>query len=140
VAPNAWGTRWHKYNSLVSIISPSGALEPAAPRGVSIENYERTLAPALVGYYESRGYCWVVRGSTQAGRAYANPKAVPLALAYYDTLQRRAEVAYGASPYARGRLPVAFGFDWSFDYYPLAYERPGPEVTIYRLRGGRCGR
>jgi hypothetical protein len=33
---------------------------------------------------------------------------------------------------------VAFNFDWSFDYAPLAYARPGPEMTIYRLRGGRC--
>jgi hypothetical protein len=33
---------------------------------------------------------------------------------------------------------VAFNFDWSFDFYPLAYERPGPVMTIYRLRGGAC--
>ena len=38
----------------------------------------------------------------------------------------------------RGATPVPFNFDWSFDYYPLAYTRPGPEMTIYRLRGGRC--
>ncbi len=47
---------------------------------------------------------------------------------------------FRASPYARGAGAVAFGFDWSFDYYPLAYERPGPYMTVYRLRGGRCGR
>jgi hypothetical protein len=34
---------------------------------------------------------------------------------------------------------VAFNFDWSFDYYPLAYARPGPLMTVYRLYGGRCG-
>jgi hypothetical protein len=34
---------------------------------------------------------------------------------------------------------VAFDFDWSFDYYPLAYHRPGPEMVVYRLHGGRCG-
>jgi hypothetical protein len=33
---------------------------------------------------------------------------------------------------------VEFNFDWSFDYYPLAYERPGPEMRIYRLTGGAC--
>jgi hypothetical protein len=33
---------------------------------------------------------------------------------------------------------VKFNFDWTFDYYPLAYTRPGPEMTIYRLQGGQC--
>jgi hypothetical protein len=42
------------------------------------------------------------------------------------------------SPYRAGRGPVPFGFDWSFDYYPLAYGSPGPQMTIYRLLGGRC--
>ena len=27
---------------------------------VGIEDYERTLAPALIGYYAAHGYCWVV--------------------------------------------------------------------------------
>jgi hypothetical protein len=35
---------------------------------------------------------------------------------------------------------VGFNFDWSFDYYPLAYYRPGPVMSVYRLRGGRCAR
>jgi hypothetical protein len=34
---------------------------------------------------------------------------------------------------------VKFNFDWTFDFYPLAYERPGPVMQIYRLRGGKCG-
>src|SRR5207302_6212829 len=102
-------------------------------RKVSIEEYERTLAPALIDYYVSHGYCWVLSGSTQSGRAFADPKAVPQAIAYYRALGEQAQVVFRASPYARGRVPVAFGFDWSFDYYPLAYDRPGPEITIYRL-------
>ena len=138
VAPDGWATRWRKYYSLVSVISPGGALDPSSRRVVGIEEYERTLAPALIGYYERRGYCFVVRGSTQSGRAFADPKAVPLAVAYYRALQRQGEVVFEASPYARSARPVAFGFDWSFDYYPLAYQRPGPTMTIYRLRGGRC--
>ncbi len=138
VAPAGWGTRWTKYDSLVSVITPGGALAPGASQVVGLEDYERTLSPALIGYYESLRYCWVISGSTQSGRAYADPKAVPLALAYYRALRRQGEVVYRASPYARGQGPVAFGFDWSFDYYPLAYHRPGPEMTIYRLRGGRC--
>jgi Dolichyl-phosphate-mannose-protein mannosyltransferase len=151
VSPNEWarerpgapacpGYRWCKYPSMLSRISPAGKLESGPPRLVEIENYERTLAPALIGYYTSHRYCWVLSGSTQSGRAFADPAAVALAIAYYRALAQQGEVVYRASPYARGQGPVAFGFDWSFDYYPLAYRRPGPQITIYRLRGGRCQR
>ena len=150
VSPSQWaqerpgatdcpGYRWCKYPSLFPRISASGALLPRALPEVSIENYVRTLAPALLGYYERNGYCWVISGSTQSDRAFADPGAVPLAIAYYRALERRGEVVYRASPYARGQGPAAFGFDWSFDYYPLAYDRPGPAMTVYRLHGGRCG-
>ena len=98
----------------------------------------RTLSPALIDFYEREGYCWVISGSTESGRAYADPQVVPRAIAYYRELARRGEVVYRSSPYTSGQGPVKFGFDWSFDYYPLAYERPGPYMTIYRLHGGRC--
>jgi len=138
VAPNGWGTRWNKSPSLLSRISPAtGALAPTTTR-VGIEDYERTLAPALIGYYRAHGYCWIVSGSTESGRAFADPGAVPRALAYYRALARAGEVVHRSSPYTPGRGPVAFDFDWSFDYYPLAYERPGPAMTVYRLHGGRC--
>jgi len=153
VSPNEWarevvrGTsternpyRWPKYPSLLSRISADGALEPSlsSSQPVGIEDYERTLAPALIGYYERHSYCWVISGSTQAGRAFADPKAVPQAIAYYAALARQGEVVYRASPYSHGRNRVPFDFDWSFDYYPLAYYRSGPEMIVYRLHGGRC--
>ena len=47
--------------------------------------------------------------------------AVPRAIAYYRALDAQGQVVFRASPYARGQRPVAFNFDWSFDYYPLAY-------------------
>jgi hypothetical protein len=139
--------RWPKYASLFSRISAGGELEPALsqPREVGIEDYVRTLAPSLIGYYERHGYCWVVSGSTQSGRAFADrskigQQAVPLAIAYYKALARQGEVVYRASPYTHGSDRVGFDFDWSFDYYPLAYYRPGPEMIVYRLHGGgRCG-
>ena len=150
VSPNEWANQthpgtstaanhqqWNKYPSLLSRISATGALRPTTTK-IGIENYVRTLAPALLGYYEAHGFCWVISGSTQSGRAYADPRAVPLAIAYYRALARRGEVVYRSSPYGAGKRPVAFDFDWSFDYYPLAYRRPGPEMTIYRLHGGRC--
>jgi hypothetical protein len=151
VSPDEWAHRtipgtstarnplqWQKYPSLLPRISPSGALQAPAHE-VTIENYERTLAPALIGYYEAKGYCWVLTGSTQSGRAAADPGAVPLAVAYYRALAGQGQVVFSASPYASGHAAVPFNFDWSFDYYPLAYRRPGPQITIYRLHGSRCG-
>jgi hypothetical protein len=152
VAPDGWvrdiaratpatggGPRWVKYASLVSVISGAGELDPSAIKVVGIEDYVRTLSPPLIGNYEREGYCWVISGSTQSGRVFADPRAAPFAIAYYRALARGGEVAYSVSPYSRGAGPVAFNFDWSFDYYPLAYHRPGPEMTVYRLHGGRCG-
>ncbi len=34
--------------------------------------------------------------------------------------------------------PVEFNFDWTFNHYPRAYERPGVTMVVYRLRGGAC--
>jgi hypothetical protein len=151
VSPEAWaydighfnpntlnGARWSKYDSERQAFAPNGAFLGEAGPTVGIEDYERTLRPALIPYYESQGYCWVIVGSAQSGRAYAEPRAVPQAIAYYQALARQARVLYRVSPYTAGAKPVAFNFDWSFDYYPLSYQRPGPEMTIYRLSGGRC--
>ena len=78
-------------------------------------------------------------GSTQRGRAEAQPQVVPRAIAYYRELERRSTLAYEASPYRKGAKPVKFNFDWTFDFYPRAYARPGPVMQVYRLRGGKCG-
>jgi Dolichyl-phosphate-mannose-protein mannosyltransferase len=148
------GDRWLKYRSLRSVVDSAGALlvdsgmraQRVSPESVAdahtvtLENYELTLAPALIGHYEQEGYCWVLTGSAEWGRAFADPSRAPHAVAYYRALARAGEVVYRVSPYSRGARPPAFNFDWSFDYYPLAYVRPGPEVTVYRLRGGRCAR
>jgi hypothetical protein len=104
---------------------------------VKLEDYERTTRPELVGAYARGGYCWVVTGSTQYGRAYAEPAEVPDALRYYDELRRRGDVVFRATPYADGAAPVPFSFDDSFNYRPRAYERPGPEIVIHRLRDCR---
>jgi 4-amino-4-deoxy-L-arabinose transferase-like glycosyltransferase len=151
VVPDAWasdigrpnpatsnGARWVKFPTSRSNIANDGSRVRGEGRIVNIEDYERTLFPALVDRYEEQGYCWVVVGSTQRGRAEAEPEDVPRAIAYYRRLERRSEVAFRASPYRRGAGPVPFNFDWSFDFYPLAYARPGPEMTVYRLTGGAC--
>jgi hypothetical protein len=132
------GNRWVKFPTSRSNIANDGSEIPGPGRIVNIEDYERTLYPGLVDRYEEQGYCWVVVGSTQRGRAEVEPAAVPRALAYYKELEKRADTAYVASPYRDGAGPVDFNFDWSFDFYPLAYHRPGPTIWIYHLRGGRC--
>ena len=151
VVPNVWfadragetggtrsGSRWVGYETLKLVLNPpTGRPEPPG-RTVLLENYERTLGPALIPYYEQHGFCWVLSGVTQSGRAFINPRALPNAIAYYRALAKQGRVVYEVSPYAHGAGPVAFGFDWTFDYYPLAYYRPGPQITVYRLDGGRC--
>jgi len=143
--------RWQLYPALYLRVQADGRIAPRYLREVGLEDYERTLYPALIGFYEREGYCWVIRGSTESGRAFADPAAVPHAIAYYRKLARAGTVVYRASPFAKGpsaraskgaggREFVPFNFDWSFDYYPLAYARPGPRMTIYRLHGGRCRR
>ena len=115
VVPNAWlkyfpgsgpragdRDRWIKLPALVRAVAPNGRVLPYGGTRVSIEDYERTLTPALIPYYESGDYCWVLTGTTQSGRAYADRAAVPEAVAYYRALASQAEVAYRVSPYAPG--------------------------------------
>ena len=132
------GNRWIKFRTSRSQVNNDGTIRKGKGRIVNVEDYERTTRPQLIHAYEAGRYCWVISGSTQSGRAFAQPKVVPNAIAYYKELGRRAKVVYRASPYGEGKGPVKFNFDWSFDFYPLAYERPGPEMTVYRLTGGRC--
>jgi hypothetical protein len=136
--PGSNAKLWLKYPSLQSVIAPDGRLAPQTSHSVALEDYETTLSPALIAWYERLGYCWVVSGSTESGRALVDPRAAPLAVAYYRALAAAAKVAYRVSPYSPGPEPPSFNFDWTFDYYPLSYARPGPEMTVYRLRGGRC--
>jgi hypothetical protein len=133
------GYRWVKYPASRSFIDPdTGQPVPEPGLVINIEDYERILRPSLIDDYENGGYCWVVTGSTQRGRAEAEPDVVPEALAYYRELERRGDVVYESSPFADGAKAVPFNFDYSFDYYPLAYRRAGPVITVYRLRGGQC--
>jgi hypothetical protein len=133
------GNRWTKYPLSRSRIDPkTGATVPAPGVVVNIEDFERVLRPQLVDFFEQQRYCYVVVGSTQRGRAEVEPEQVPDALRYYEELERRSKVVYEVSPYSKGQGPVAFNFDWTFNYYPLAYNRPGPVMTVYRLQGGGC--
>lgn len=136
----ASGGRWRLWDVSHAAVDERGRpLRARETRYVRVDQYERTLRPALIDRYLAHGFCWVVTGSDQYARAYVQPGQVPQALAYYAALGRRGAVVARFSPYAAGATPPAFNFDWSFDYYPFAYARPGPLIVVHRLRGGRCG-
>jgi hypothetical protein len=147
IAPDQWatdvgdpsektgnGNRWIKFKTSRSRVNNDGTLRRGIGRKVKLEDYERTTRPVLIDSYERGGFCHVVTGSTQYGRAYAEPREVPNAIRYYDELERRGEVVFRVSPYDEGAGRVGFSFDDSFNYRPLAYSRPGPEIVVYRLR------
>jgi 4-amino-4-deoxy-L-arabinose transferase-like glycosyltransferase len=139
LAATTTGERWWRFPTWISDVDNHGRVLPnGRTRYVPVDEYERTLRPELLNQYAQQGYCWVVTGSLQAGRAYVQPRLVPGAIAYYAALARRATLLYRVSPYARGASPVTFNFDWSIDYYPLAYRRPGPVMNVFRLSGGAC--
>ena len=81
----------------------------------------------------------MVLGSLQAGRAFAQPGDAPQAVAYYAELANRAKLVYHVSPFSSGARAVPFNFDWALDYYPRQYHLPGPELSVYKLSGGKCG-
>ncbi len=108
------GNRWSKFPTSRSNIANDGSIIPGEGRIVNIEDYERTLVPELVDRYVKEGYCWVVVGSTQRGRAEVEPEQVPRALEYYDELERRSGPPRIVAPYKKGQGPVEFSFDWSF--------------------------
>jgi hypothetical protein len=152
VVPNEWGTdigrslgattsgaRWYQFATWLTPLDAAGNPLPARERRyVLVDQYERTLRPALIDDYEAKGFCWVVVGSLQAGRAFADPTAAPEAVAYYAALANRARLVYHVSPFSSGAHPIPFSFDWSIDYYPRQYRSPGPEMSVYRLTGGAC--
>lgn len=128
------GNRWIKWRTSRSRVLNDGTLIKGRGRRVKLEDYERTTRPELVGSYARGGFCYVLIGSTQYGRAYAEPDEVPNALRYYEELRRRGELVYRVTPWRNGK-PKRFSFDGSFNAYELGVSRMGPEIRIYRLRG-----
>ena len=90
------------------------------------------IAPGLDRYVHGR-YCTVLTGSLQQGRALREPDAVPKAIAYYRDLERRGRIVYRVSPLSGDRRVPPFSFDFSFNAYPLEYQRMGPEIVIRQV-------
>jgi hypothetical protein len=93
--------------------------------------YGRTLRPGVLDRYRRQGYCMVMTFDLIRGRAVAAGDRS--ALAYYDRLARESDLVYAISPYRADEDPPEFSFDLSYSYYSPAYERPGPDVRVYRL-------
>jgi len=99
-----------------------------------------SAGPALIDTARAKGWCWFVVSSYQAGRVANDPTSFPNAIAYYRKLHRQATLVHRDSPLgssAGGSNDLGgerFSYEWSYDNYPFAYKRPGPVLSIYRLR------
>ena len=130
-------------------LPPGGRLviEPSVPpnyfrgrfsRGFRLrtpEKYITVLGPRLIDRYRRARHCVVVTMSTIRGRAEVANDAME-ALAYYRRLERESELIFRVLPYRPGAERVPFDFNQSLLSYSAALERPGPEVSVYRL--DRC--
>jgi hypothetical protein len=94
--------------------------------------YPSLIRPQYIDAYRQTGFCLVMTMSVIEGRSKV--AKLPQALAYYDQLAKQSKVVYHVSPYKPGAKPQRFDFDFSYNYYPSTFRRPGPEITIYRLR------
>lgn len=141
--------RWSRYQTIPAVQRRDSGKHPQLRIKAGFSSWVRILYPELLDEFERYGYCWVVTGSYQAGRAARTPGLVPEAGRYYRELARRADLVWQVSPfspdagpkplpYGPREAPVKYQIDRQATTYELAYERPGPMVSVYRLRGGRC--
>jgi hypothetical protein len=108
---------------------------PLWPVERPFQAYEKRLRVRHIDRYRERGYCWVVVGSTQKERGLK--AGLRSSRNYYRALDAASARTVTFSPYRRGADPVEFSYDFSFNYQPRAYERPGPVVEIHRLSACR---
>ncbi len=125
------GARWAKWPTSRSRINPDGTLRKGGLGPiVKLEDYERTLFPQLVRAVRRAR---LLHGADRLDAVRPRARRAggrPAGDAYYDELQRSGRVVFAE------RQPVrTFSFDFSFNCYPLSFDRPGPEIVIYRLHG-----
>jgi hypothetical protein len=101
------------------------------PFAVLARGFDVQPRPDDVVAYRTLGACYVLSQHTYRERMAARDRA--LSDAYYARLKSESDDVRTFSPFRTG-TSVSLHFDWSFDYYPRAYVRPGTEVTVYRLR------
>jgi 4-amino-4-deoxy-L-arabinose transferase-like glycosyltransferase len=125
--------------------SPWDRARPSLQTSADERQYAEYLEAGLVDEYRARGFCWIMATSNYWGLTLADEGRRNFARGYYERLDREGELVFSASPWGHIRSPggpeqdvVPFDFDFSYDFYPLSYDRPGPMVHIYRLTGGKC--
>ena len=105
-------------------------------RGSGPKRFLRSLAPERLDDYRLAGYCFVVAHGNVRNRLEA--RILPGAEAYYRRLERESTVIYRGDPLREGAPRPPFDFDLTMRLaYAPAFERPGPDVTVYRLNGCR---
>jgi 4-amino-4-deoxy-L-arabinose transferase-like glycosyltransferase len=104
---------------------------PRWPVERPFQAYEKRLRVRHIDRYRERGYCWVVVGGTQKERGLK--AGLRSSRNYYRALDAESARTVTFSPYRAGAEPVEFSYDFSFNYHPRAYGRPGPVVEIHRL-------
>jgi hypothetical protein len=129
--------QWQRYNRSKADIAELAKTFRGAKREANFQNYERTLTPAIIDIYRREGFCYVVSGSMQYGRALAEPKRAPQAIKYYKALASQADLLFKASPLRKGHALPRYQVDRSFNFIDGAYYRPGPVMKVYKLRN--CG-
>jgi hypothetical protein len=107
----------------------------SADATLTADTYASSIAPGRIDAYRSAGFCLVMTDSLMRGRV-ENAK-LPQPLAYYRRLEDESDHVFHVSPFKQGRKPVPLQFDFSNDYYPTAYYRPGGIIDVYRLHD--CG-
>jgi hypothetical protein len=125
--------------------SPWDRARPSLQTSADERQYAEYLEADLVDEYRARGFCWIMATSNYWGLTLADEGRRNFARGYYERLEREGDLVFSASPWGHIRSPggpgqdvVPFDFDFSYDFYPLSYDRPGPMVHIYRLTGGKC--
>ena len=110
--------------------TPAGLREWEIQR--PFQAYTRRLAPALVDAYRAGGYCTIVVASHQKGRGLK--AGLEGARAYYARLDAESAATVRFLPWRADSDPPGFSFDMSFNNFPRQHARPGPEVSVHRLR------
>ncbi len=85
--------------------------------------------PATAGWSSAR---------CRPGARSPSPRSPPRRSPTTPQLANHARLMYHVSPFVQRDRAIPFSFDWSIDYYPNQYSRPGPEMSVYRLTGGDC--
>ena len=130
------GNRWNKYATSRSCFFNGKLVEVRPCPVVKLEDYERTIRPRLITSYDAGGYCWVDHGLDPVRPRLRRPGRCRTR----STTTRRCASAgarSSTSPRTATRTrPVLVRL--LVQLLPAEYERPGPEIVIYRLDGGDC--